>query len=146
MLIGEFIGRFEHSLDDKNRLTLPVKFRARFADGIMLAPGIEGGIDAYPPDEWRKLTALLDRASPFAEESRTMRLFLGSGSESVPDKQGRVIVPQPLIDEVELGRELVVTGAIDHLEIWDRNAWQARLQDMKQGVKDAAQRLAAEHD
>lgn len=146
MLTSDIICRLEQTLDEKNRLTLPARFRSRFAEGAMLTCGVEGCLDAYPPDEWQTLSTELKRKSQFSLDGRTMRRFLGSGSWVVPDKQGRVLVPQPLISELGLGREVIVTGAIDHLEIWDKAAWPAQSREMKEKVKDASERLATEHD
>jgi MraZ protein len=76
-----------------------------------------------------------------------MRRFYFSGTvEAVPDKQGRVMVPQALMQKVGIEREVLVVGVLDHLEVWDRAAWREYMKQVEENVEDAAERLAAQHD
>jgi MraZ protein len=138
------LGEFEHTLDDKNRLTLPAKFRERFAGGIVLTRGIDGCLDAYTRDDWQRLVeSRLAGLDPLSKEGRMMqRHFFSRAAEAIPDRQGRVMVPATLIESARLSRELVVAGVYDHLEIWDRAAWREQLQELEGRVEDAAERLA----
>jgi MraZ protein len=138
------LGEYEHTIDEKNRLTLPAKFRRAFVDGILLTRGMDGCLSAYTPEEWgRTVTAQLDGLDQFSQEARRMRRYFYSGAaEAEIDRQGRVMIPGALLEYAKLGREVVVAGVHDHLEIWDRAAWRAELAEVEGGAESAAERLA----
>ena len=138
------LGEYEHTIDDKNRLTLPAKFRRAFVDGILLTRGMDGCLNAYTADEWaRTVTDKLAELDPLSQEARRMRRFFYSGaSEAELDRQGRVMIPGALLEYAKLGREVVVAGVHDHLEIWDRTAWRTELAEVEGGAESAAERLA----
>jgi MraZ protein len=71
------------------------------------------------------------------------RHFYSGAIEAVPDKQGRVIIPAALLEHAKLGRDVVVAGVNDHLEIWDRAAWRRELSEVEGSAEDVAERLAA---
>jgi MraZ protein len=142
------LGAHEHTLDDKNRLTLPAKFRHAFAEGVVLSRGMDGCLYAYPRGDWqeqvqRRLAAL----DPLSKEARTMaRYFFAGAADGELDKQGRVMIPAALADHAKLAREIVVAGLHDHLEIWDRAAWRAQMEEVEGSAEDVAERLAAQRD
>jgi MraZ protein, putative antitoxin-like len=68
------------------------------------------------------------------------------GTEADLDKQGRVMIPAQLIEHAKLGREVVVAGVHDRLEIWDRAAWRTELAEVEGSAEDVAERLADQHD
>ena len=142
------VGEHEHTIDDKNRLTLPAKFRSAFADGIVLARGIERCLTAYPRSEWEaSVQARLRELDPLSREGRLMhRYFYSGAAEAELDKQGRVMVPSSLSDYAGLGKEVVVVGIRDHLEIWDRASWRAHLDEIEGSAEDVAERLATRRD
>ena len=74
------------------------------------------------------------------------RYFFASAAEAELDKQGRVMLPAALIDHAQLGREVVVAGVNDRLEIWDREAWRRELAEIEGSAEDVAERLAAKRD
>jgi MraZ protein len=142
------LGEHEHTLDDKNRLTLPAKFRAAFAGGVVVTRGMDGCLYAYRREDWDSLVrtrlALLD---PLSQQGRRMQRFFFSGASEVePDKQGRVMIPAALLDHAGLGREVVVAGVRDHLEIWDRAKWRQELKEVEGSAEDVAERLATKRD
>ena len=138
------LGEYEHTIDDKNRLTLPAKFRSAFSVGIVVTRGVDGCLSAYAPDAWeRVLQSRLASLDPLSKEGRRMQRFFYSGAtEGELDKQGRVNVPAALIDHAGLGREVVVAGVNDHVEIWDREAWRRELAEVEGSAEDVAERLA----
>jgi MraZ protein len=138
------LGEHEHTIDEKNRLTLPAKFRRAFADGIFVTRGMDGCLFAYTRADWERLVsgrlAVLD---PLSQAGRRMQRFFFSGAtESDLDKQGRVMLPAALIEHAKLGREVVVAGVYDHLEIWDRAAWRKELAEVEGSAEDVAERIA----
>ena len=142
------LGAHEHTVDDKNRLTLPAKFRQAFADGIVITRGLDGCLFAYRREDWDRLVesrlAALDPLSP--EGRRLQRHFFSGAAEADLDRQGRVIVPKELIEHARLGRDVVVAGVHDRLEIWDRAAWRRELAAVEGSAEDVAERLAANRD
>ena len=142
------LGAHEHTIDDKNRLTLPAKFRQAFADGIVITRGLDGCLFAYRRPDWDRLVesrlAPLDPLSP--ETRRLQRFFYAGAAEAELDKQGRVMIPAQLIEHAKLGREVVVAGVNDRLEIWDRAAWRKELAEVEGSAEDVAERLAAKRD
>jgi MraZ protein len=141
-------GEYEHTLDEKNRLTLPARFRPRFADGLVLTRGMDGCLTVYTPTEFsQKVESPLSKLDPFSRESRAMeRFYYSSAVEAVPDKQGRIMIPQSLIQKAGLTRDVLVIGVSSRLEVWDRAAWREYMKQVEEGVEDAAERLAAQHD
>jgi MraZ protein len=143
-----FLGEFEHTLDDKNRLTLPARFREAFADGGIVTRGIDGCLSVYTRDAWERFVSVrLEGLDPFSKEGRQLTRFLFSAAaEAEPDKQGRIGVPTALIQHAKLSRDVVVAGVRDHLEIWDRAAWRAHLEAVEGSAELVAERLAAKGD
>ncbi|HZR93587.1 MAG TPA: division/cell wall cluster transcriptional repressor MraZ [Gaiellaceae bacterium] len=143
-----FLGEFEHTLDEKNRLTLPAKFRDSFPDGLVVTRGMDGCLNAYPTADWQQLVhSRLASLDPLSKDDRMIqRYFFSAAAEAMPDRQGRIMLPASLVEHARLGREVVVAGVYDHLEIWDRAAWQAQVKEVEGGAEHVAERLAARHD
>jgi MraZ protein len=142
------LGEYAHTLDDKNRLTLPAKFRESFVDGGVVTRGFDGCLYLFPRQQWEDLVSgRLAELDPLLEETRLMnRYFFSGAAEAEPDKQGRINVPPALIEHGRLGREVVVAGVQDHLEIWDRAAWREHLKQVEGSAQHVAERLAAKRD
>jgi MraZ protein len=137
------LGEHEHSLDDKNRLTLPAKLRAAFEDGVVVTKGLDGCLFAYPRGEWERMVARLTSLDPLARDTRQLqRRFFGGAAAGELDKQGRLVIPTPLLEHAGLTREVTVAGMNDHLEIWDRTKWRLELHEAEGSAEDVAERLA----
>ena len=142
------LGTHEHTIDDKNRLTLPAKFRESFADGLVLAKGLDQCLQAYRHEDWDRLVeSRLAPLDPFSQEARRIQRYHFTGAaESELDKQGRLMIPAPLLEHAQLSREVVVAGMRNHIEIWDREAWRRELAEIEGSAVDVAERLAAKND
>ena len=142
------LGEYEHTIDEKNRLTLPARFRQRFGDGAVLTRGMDGCLYAYTREDWARLVdERLRTLDTLSREARLMQRFFFSGAaEAELDKQGRVMLPSALIESANLNREVVVAGVYDHLEIWDRPAWREHLKEVEGSAERVAERLAAKRD
>ena len=139
-----FFGEYEHTIDDKNRLTLPARFRETFAGGVVLTRGLDQCLDVFPRSDWDSLVeARLAPLDPFSKEARDLkRFFFSAAADAELDKQGRVLVPPALARHAKLVREVVVAGVHDHLEIWDRAAWTDTVTKVEGSADDVAERLA----
>ena len=142
------LGAYDHTLDDKNRLTLPAKFREAFIDGVVITRGLDGCLYAFRREDWDRLVdsrlSALDPLSP--EGRRLQRHFFSGASEAELDKQGRVMIPAQLIEHAKLSKEVVVAGVNDRLEVWDRAAWRKELAEVEGSAEDVAERLADKRD
>jgi MraZ protein len=120
-----FRGTFDYSLDAKNRLTVPAKFRTSLAEGVVLAKGIERCVQVWTPSGFEAYTeAALQGVHPLSAEARKLRRFFSANSfDADLDAAGRVMVPGFLLEHGGLRKEVVVTGAGDCLEVWDRASW-----------------------
>src|SRR5690348_14037754 len=109
------LGAHEHSIDDKNRLTLPARFRESFAAGAVLTRGLDGCLRAYGREDWVRLVeSRLAPLDPLSRETRRIQRFLFTGATDAElDKQGRVIIPAPLMQHAGLSREVIVAGMRD---------------------------------
>jgi MraZ protein len=139
------LGEYEHTIDDKNRLTLPARFRQAFAQGVVVTRGIDQCLAVYTREDWAQfVSAQLAGLNPFSREARQMRRYIFSAAvETELDRQGRVTLPTALIKYAKLDRDVVVAGVQDHVEIWDRAAWRTQLEDVEGSAELVAERLAA---
>jgi MraZ protein len=141
------LGEYEHTLDDKNRLTLPAKFRDAFAGGVVVTRGMDGCLYAYSREDFAGLVERMRALDQLRRESRVIqRHFFSGASDADPDKQGRIMIPAALLSSAGLSREVVVAGVYDHIEIWDRAAWRTHLEEVEGSAEHVAERLAASRD
>ncbi|MAH38924.1 MAG: division/cell wall cluster transcriptional repressor MraZ [Dehalococcoidales bacterium] len=120
-----FFGEFEYKIDEKGRLPLPPKFRGLLKGGVVLAPGIEKCITAYPILEWKKLAEALTSGSVTRSKLRRLsRAIFATAFHLNIDGQGRISLPAPLRAYAEITDEVVVAGANSYLELWNRAHWE----------------------
>jgi MraZ protein len=133
-----FHGTFEHSLDAKNRLTVPAKFRAALAGKVFLVRGPDPCISLYPEPTYSALTeAALEGMNPFSTQARELkRLFHSTATDTELDSAGRVMLTPRQLEHAGIDRDVVITGAGDCLELWDRSAWEAYDRDLSQRAPD----------
>jgi transcriptional regulator MraZ len=123
-----FRGTFEHTLDAKHRLTVPAKFRAALANGVVLAaspettPGSPRSIAIWTPEQFDAYTeAALGALNPLSPKARELKRLLSSNSHDAElDSANRVMIPPGLLKFAGLDKDVVVTGSGDCLEVWDR--------------------------
>ncbi len=119
-----FKGTYKHTLDPKNRFNIPAKMRSAFVpedkDTIVLTRGFEPCIYIYPYSEWLRREDELRRLSTMDADARKLvRLLMGFAQECELDKQGRVILPQPLLEFAQVEKDLVIIGALERMEAWN---------------------------
>jgi transcriptional regulator MraZ len=122
--VAELLGTHGYQLDPKGRVSLPGRFREAFADGAWLTVGQDRCLYCFPRAEWERRS---DEVASFPlsdNDGRAYaRLFFGSSDEAKLDSQGRVTIPQRLREAVGIGKEVVVLGVRDRMEIWDRETY-----------------------
>ncbi|WP_026535299.1 MULTISPECIES: division/cell wall cluster transcriptional repressor MraZ [unclassified Arthrobacter] len=125
-----FLGTHLPRLDEKGRLILPAKFREELGNGLVLTRGQERCLYVFSQREFEKVHEQMRDAPISSRQTRDyIRVFLSGASDEVPDKQGRVTIPQNLRTYAGLGRELAVIGAGNRAEIWDAAAWNSYLEE-----------------
>ncbi len=120
-----FFGEFEYKIDQKGRVPIPPKFRRELKDGMILTPGIEKCIVAYPLAEWKKIAASLTSGSVTPSKLRKLNraLFATAFSTNI-DGQGRIALPAPLREHAEIVDEVIVAGDNTYLELWNKVHWE----------------------
>jgi MraZ protein len=137
------LGEHDHTLDDKNRLTLPAKLREELGDGVVVTRGMDGCLYAYAAGDWEGLAERIRALDPLSREGRMMhRHFFSGAVRADRDKQGRMVLPAALLETAGIHREVTVAGVYDHLEIWDRAKWRVHLHEVEGSAEDVAERLA----
>jgi MraZ protein len=132
-----FLGQYDHSVDEKGRLAIPVRFRAELADGLYLTAGVDRCLNILTPQAWQQRADEISALPWLNTDARQVqRNMFALATHLVPDKLGRIVVPQYLRNHAGLGTDVIVAGVFDRIEIWDRAAWE-RLRDdfMERGVE-----------
>lgn len=129
-----FIGQHQHSIDEKGRLQLPVKWRSKLAEGgAVITKGFDGSLTVYPASVWQDIAA---RLAALPQSQRTVRayvrLILASAVDVEPDNSGRVIIPQYLRQYADLDKQVILAGLNDRIEVWDNTAWEKYQKDIDQ--------------
>lgn len=119
-----FLGEFQHSLDAKGRVILPAKFRDQLATGAFVAKGGDRCLFVYTAEEFKKVaTEVREQSKQDVKRRQAARSFFAGAAEIVPDRQGRVAIPQQLREFAGLERDVVVAGVYSRIEIWDAARW-----------------------
>ncbi len=130
MVISRFRGKYDHTIDEKGRLSFPSRFREvlrQYETEFLIAIPWENHLRAYPLSEWENLENKLrgDEQERLGDLDRIIRYLESESCECVVDKQGRILLPPALRAELGLKREIVLIGMIDRVEIWDNKTWEA---------------------
>jgi MraZ protein len=139
-----FTGTFDHNLDAKNRLTIPSKFRADLGKGVFLSRAMENCVSLYPAETYTEMadTALAQIRNPLSSQGRELRrLLYGNALETELDSAGRVMLTPKFLEHAGIGREVVITGVGDCLELWDRSTWEAYETDLTARAPDLTESL-----
>jgi MraZ protein len=127
-----FSGEFEHTIDDKGRLIIPVRFRDELTEEVFVTRGLDGCLFVYPPDSWNALAEKVAALPLTQSDARFFSRLIYSGSECKLDKQGRILLSSSLRKHAGIENEVVVIGVNSRLEIWSKERWQevtARLEN-----------------
>lgn len=121
-----FLGEYSHTIDQKGRVAIPVRFRRELGEGAVITRGADQCLVVYPKAEWHELASKL-AALPISDaRARSFaRLTLAGAAEIEFDKQGRALVPAYLKEHAGLTDQVVVTGVMNRIEVWGPTAWSA---------------------
>ena len=120
-----FIGEYSHSLDNKNRMIVPVKLRDGLGERFVITKGLDKCLYAYPEKEWKILEEKLKKLPLTNKEARAfVRFFFSGACEVETDKQGRGLIPLNLKEYAGIEKDIVSIGALTRVEIWSKEKWQ----------------------
>jgi len=129
--IQMFLGEYEHTIDSKGRLAVPAKFRTQMDQGAVISKGMGTCLSVYTMARWDEKSAELVAGKSNDELRDFERRVYPSASEVELDGQGRMVIPAKLRTYANLGTEVTVAGVRDHIEIWDRTAWQTYQENLE---------------
>jgi len=142
-----FRGTFDHTLDAKNRLTIPARYRAALSAGVVLAMPIDMRpcVGVWRPAEYESFSRrALDEISPLSKRrSELERFFYGNSQEADLDAAGRIMIPSFLGDHAKLQKDVVVVGVGDRMELWSRERWKEHQPTLLGGVEEITASVAA---
>ena len=137
-----FTGEYKHSIDDKGRLIIPSKIRQEIGKEIIITRGLDGCLFGYPKDTWKKRIEELNLLQYTKKDVRAFTRFFTSGAVTLDfDKQGRINIPNYLSDYASLGKDVVIIGVSDRIEIWSDKAWDEFLNNNIDRLSDIAENL-----
>ena len=138
-----FIGEYQHNLDAKGRIVIPGKFRDELHTSFILARGLDGCLTIYSLQQWEKLFEEVNKLPTTKKAARQyIRMLTSTASECTLDNQGRIQIPSFLARPVNISKECVVIGANDHIEIWDKDAWEEYYTTASQSFEEVAENLS----
>lgn len=146
-----FYGEFAHSLDRKNRLIIPAKFREvlqeSFVEKMIITRGLDKCLFVFSEDEWKAQEAKFKELSFTKSESRKFnRLYFSGACELQVDKQGRVLIPVYLRSYAEIKKDVVVVGVSNRIEIWAKDKWDEFYSKTKDSFEEIAEGLMEPED
>ncbi len=141
-----FSGRFDHSIDDKGRVSVPARFREALQreghDRMFITNFIQGHercLALYPPAEWDTLVARIKSRPAFDPQVQAFETFYVGGAHEVQvDRQGRILIPTRLRDFAHLGRVVTFSARNDHFQLWDKDTLEKVLKATEEQILDPA--------
>ncbi|KKU08297.1 MAG: hypothetical protein UX10_C0001G0056 [Candidatus Magasanikbacteria bacterium GW2011_GWA2_45_39] len=140
--ISMFIGEYHHTVDEKGRVSIPVKFRTALKKGAVVTRGLDHSLFIYTAKAWEKLASKLASLPMGQADTRAFsRLMLAGAMELELDKQGRAIIPEYLRSFAGLKKQIVVAGMYDRLEVWEKEVWEKYKQGTEKHTEELAEKM-----
>ena len=124
-----FSGTYQHTVDSKNRLFIPAKFRELLGESFMIMQNVEGCLDIITA---QSRDAIVEKLSllPRSQTAKIKRFLFSAAGDCTPDSQGRVVVPKQLVEFAGLEKNVLIIGAGDHIEIWNEERFENNISAM----------------
>jgi MraZ protein len=140
-----FRGRYEHSIDQKGRISVPSRFREILAtqyDERLIVTNFDQCLWAYPVAEWKKVEEKVAALPQLKAEVKALqRFFISAASEAPLDKQGRILIPPTLREYADLNRDCVMVGMSQRIEIWSLERWNKIFKDAEKTLQESIEQL-----
>ena len=142
-----FFGSFVHNLDNKGRLVIPSKMRDELGAKAYILKGFDGALSIYKESDFENLVKHIN-ALPFNKKSSRayLRVQLASVCELDIDRQGRALLPTQLLSKYKIGKEVIVIGALDHIEVWNKADYEAYEKAADSSFEEIAEELDEKED
>ncbi|MBI5731966.1 MAG: division/cell wall cluster transcriptional repressor MraZ [Candidatus Magasanikbacteria bacterium] len=139
-----FIGEFQHNLDEKSRLAIPVKFRAELKEGAVVTHGLDNCLFVFSKNEWKRLAEKIVNLPVTQANSRAFSRFTLAGAMDVKlDRQGRIVLPEYLVKFAGIQKKVIVAGLYSRLEIWDEGKWNKYKSETESNSADIAEKMSS---
>ncbi|MFA6552698.1 MAG: division/cell wall cluster transcriptional repressor MraZ [Candidatus Paceibacterota bacterium] len=136
------IGEYTHSIDAKNRLSLPSKFRQEMGKKVVITPGLDSCLFVFALNEWKEISGKLSEGSMLQSDNRSFNRFMFGGAvEAEVDSIGRVLVPDFLKERAKLGEKVAIIGVQNRVEIWNEKAWMEYKKEVEKKADTLAEKL-----
>ena len=136
-----FMGEYHHSIDEKGRIVVPSKIRELLGTEFIVTRGMDNCLFVYKIDEWNNLILNYKNLPNTTNARNFMRFFLSGAINASFDKQGRINIPNILVDYAHLKKDCVIIGVNDRLEIWDKISWDNFIKTNEENLSDIADKL-----
>lgn len=134
------LGEYKHSIDSKGRIIIPAKFREKLGEHFIVTRGLDGCLFGYSLEEWEKVEEKLQELPMAKRDARKFtRFFYSAATECKIDKQGRINLPQTLIDFAELEKTSYLIGVSNRMEIWSQEKWLNFTEEAETSYEDIAE-------
>ena len=138
------IGEYTHTLDGKNRLSLPSKFRREMGKRVIMTPGLDGCLFVFTVKQWQTISEKLSESSMLQSDSRSFNRFMfGGAEEALVDSIGRILVPEFLKIRARLKERVTIIGVETRLEIWNEKEWFEYKQTVEKRAGALAEKLGS---
>jgi MraZ protein len=136
------IGEYTHTLDPKNRVSLPARFRKELGKTLVVTRGLDRCLFAYSPRAWQKIVSRFSDLSLARSGIRSVnRFFLSGAAEVEVDSAGRILLPEVLVTFAGLSTKVVLAGVNDRVEIWDEGKWKEYTSTIEKDADALAEQL-----
>ncbi len=133
------IGEYTHTIDEKNRISLPVKFRKEVGKNVVVTHGLDNCIFLYSMSEWGQVAEKLGGLGIGQSDTRGFNRFMLAGAVEIEvDSIGRILIPDFLKKFAGLKEKVVFTGVHNRVELWNSGRWS----EYKGRVEKQADKLA----
>lgn len=136
-----FMGEYHHSIDSKGRIIIPVKVRDDLGENFIVTRGLDGCLFLYPKNEWDRIISKYKELPDTKDKRQFMRIFLSGATICEYDKQGRINIPNPLIEFAKLEKDCIIIGVDEKLEIWSKERWEEFIANNEDNLSDIADSL-----
>src|SRR3989344_9232090 len=137
-----FIGEYEHTLDEKKRVSLPKSFRTALGRKMVMTRGLDNCLFIYSQKNWEKVATKLEQLSFAQADTRGFNRFMLSGAAEVEvDAAGRILVPEHQRTFAGLKRDVIFAGVSDRVEVWDKERWHNYIERIEKNADALGEKL-----
>lgn len=137
-----FTGEYQHNLDSKGRLIIPSKVRDGMGERIIITRGLDGCLFGYNETVWDQILTKLNTLPFTKKDARDFTRFFASSAVTLEfDKQGRINIPNYLLDYANLSNDCIIIGVINRIEIWSKDKWEKFMNENIESLTDISENL-----